>query len=64
MAFIQKGVIDLQGRLIDKAICVENFQNSLFLFVGQSQGWNRPLTLLSVVFPRILPAVETGPGDC
>jgi hypothetical protein len=64
MAFIQKGVIDLQGRLIDKAICVENLQNSLFLFTGQSQGRNQPLRSLSVIFLRILPAVETGPGDC
>ena len=63
IAFIQKGVIDLLGRLIDKAICMENIQNSLFLFTGQGQGWNRPLTFLSVIFLRILPAVKTGPGN-
>jgi hypothetical protein len=64
MAFIQKGVIDLQGCLIDKAICVENLQNSHFLITGQSQGRDRPLRTLSVIFLRILPAVETGTGDC
>jgi hypothetical protein len=64
IAFIQKGVIDFQRRLIDKAICVKNLKNSLFLFTGQGQGRNRALTLLSVIFLRILPAVETGPGDC
>ena len=64
MAFVQKGVIDLQRRLIDKAICVENLQNSLFLFTGQRQGWNRSLTFLSVILRRILPAIETGPRNC
>ena len=38
MAFIQKGVIDLQGRLIDKAICVENLQNSLSSSPDKAKG--------------------------
>jgi len=38
IAFIQKSAIYLPGRLIDKAICMENIQDSLFFIAGQGQG--------------------------
>jgi len=37
MAFIQKGVIDLQRRLINKTICVKNLQNSLFFLLRRTK---------------------------